>query len=564
MADAETATEQAGKLSWKFPRTFWFANGAELCERAAYYGMFITLMRYLNQDIGFTDAESGMITAWFASLLYLFPTFMGIMADKIGFKQALMLAFGVLTLGYGLLGSAGFEWFDAVSGRKPLAIIALTLIMLGGAVIKPVISGTVAKTSDDAHRARAMSIFYMVVNIGSFSGKGLAAHLNDALGLQYINFYAAGMTFIALVMVAIYYRNPDVAGVGKTVGEALRGLGRVMLNIRFVALIIIIGGFWAIQGQLYGAMPTYIERLLGSHYKPEWLANINPLVVVICVVPITHLVRHFKPANAIGIGLLIIPFTALLVALAPMLQRSVGDSLNLGITTMHPMILMFIIGIGLQGLAECFLSPKWLEFASKQAPKDEVGLYLGFSHLTTCVSWLFAFIMAGQLLTRYCPDPRTFEPEVRAEWRLATDQHYLFTVDHAFAGELSAGAPLPQGVVDGFAQHDVFVSAEATLSAGVPEGSDLDEQDKWTLIDGSAQYVLYAQALENPETGDRWTELLALSPVAHQPSGKLPAAYDQAHYIWYVFTAVGVSAFLGLLVFKFVTEAVDARREKTA
>ena len=57
----EHASEE-GRLTWKFPPTFWFANGAELCERAAFYGMFITLMRYLNTDIGFTDQESGLIS----------------------------------------------------------------------------------------------------------------------------------------------------------------------------------------------------------------------------------------------------------------------------------------------------------------------------------------------------------------------------------------------------------------------------------------------------------------------------------------------------------------------
>ena len=115
------------------------------------------------------------------------------------------------------------------------------------------------------------------------------------------------------------------AGTGKTLKEALSGLLKVMGNFRFLSLILIIAGFWAIQGQLYGAMPTFIERVLGKGYKPEWLANINPFTVVILVVPITHLVRHFRPVNAIGIGLFIIPFTALVIALGPLLESTVGQ-----------------------------------------------------------------------------------------------------------------------------------------------------------------------------------------------------------------------------------------------
>ncbi len=135
----EDSVQPPPKLSWRFPRTFWYANGAELCERAAYYGMFITLFRYLNTDIGFTDPQTGLITALFAGGIYFFPTFMGIMADKIGFKQALMVAFTLLTAGYALLGAYQL---------KTTAVLALVLIMFGGAIIKPVISGTVAKCSD--------------------------------------------------------------------------------------------------------------------------------------------------------------------------------------------------------------------------------------------------------------------------------------------------------------------------------------------------------------------------------------------------------------------------------
>jgi dipeptide/tripeptide permease len=575
---SQPTLEQPQKLSWRFAPTFWFANGAELCERAAFYGMFITLYRYLNIAIGFSDVETGWITAAFSSILYFLPTFMGIMADKIGFKQALLIAFALLSGGYGLLGA-----FQA----KSTALLSLAMIMFGGAIIKPVISGTVAKTSDDHHRARAMSIFYMVVNIGAFTGKTVAAPLNEHLGLQYINFYASGMCLVALLLVATFYRNPDIEGVGKTVGEALRGLGRVMGNFRFLSLIIIIGGFWAIQGQLYASMPTYIERLLGKGYKPEWLANINPFVVVVCVVPITHLVRNFKPANAIGIGLLIIPFTALVVALGPVIEGFTGESVALGPVALHPLVLVFIIGIALQGLAECFLSPKWLEFASKQAPKGEVGLYLGYSHLTTFFAWFFGFVLAGYLLAGYCPDPKTLMPEVRDEWRLATDPNYRFALQEDLYGDVKDGATVSPGLRQAFAAHGISLPADARLALDEPEGRwTAKAEDRWNIVGTgySIQKVEYKigdlpdELVEKLDTEDHplveveWQEdgrgvvieYIVLADKA-RPRKEMPAVpnvYDHAHYIWYAFTGVGFTAFFALLVFKFITEAIDRRRTR--
>lgn len=53
-----------------------------------------------------------------------------------------------------------------------------------------------------------------------------------------------------------------------TVEEALAGLIKVMCNSRFMALIVIVAGFWAIQGQLYATMPKYMLRLVGEGSKP--------------------------------------------------------------------------------------------------------------------------------------------------------------------------------------------------------------------------------------------------------------------------------------------------------
>ena len=407
--------------TWRFPATFWFANFAELFERAAFYGMFISLQLYLVGEVGFTDVSAGAVSACFSFLLYLMPAFLGPLADKIGFRAALILAFALLTGGYALLGALQI---------KTTVVVALALVVLGGAIVKPVISGTAAKCSDEFNRARAFSIFYFMVNIGSFSGKTFAPFIRQGfdlpgfghfeLGIRYVNFYAAAMAFIALIIVVIAYRNPDTAGVGRSFSEVFDSFVRVLCNGRFMCLIVIVAGFWTIQGQLYAAMPAYIIRLVGEQARPEWLANINPFVVVTCVVFVTHLVRNVKPENSIAISLAIIPFSALSMALAPILQRATGNSIDILGFAMHPITVMAIFGIAAQGLGECFLSPKFMEYASKQAPKGEEGLYLGFQNLHSSIAWFVAFVLSGFLLDRYCPDPnklKEIDPAAYAQWQ---------------------------------------------------------------------------------------------------------------------------------------------------
>jgi dipeptide/tripeptide permease len=389
--------------------------------------------------------------------LYFLPPFMGALADRIGFRQALILAFALLTVGYAALG---------LYPDKVAVSLALAVVAVGGAMVKPVISGTAAKCSDADNRARAFAIFYMIVNIGSFTGKSLAAPLRINWGLEYVNFCAAGMAFVALLLVVLFYRDVGVGGVTCSLREVAVGLARVVRNGRFMCLILIVAGFWLIQGQLYASMPKYITRLLGDTARPEWLANINPLVVVLLVTPITHLVRRFKAENAIAIGMAIIPLSALCVAGSAVVQAAAGDSVRVfGLVSMHPITLMVIIGIGLMGLAECFLSPKFLEFASKQAPEGQVGLYMGYQNLTAAVAWALGFFVSGFLLEAYCPDPKTLGSAGYAQW-------------------------------------------EAAIATG----------------------------------------------------GALPDAYSRAHYIWYVFCAIGLAALLAMIVFKYVTISLDRRR----
>jgi len=396
-----------GKTTWRFPRTFWTGNAAELCERAAYYGTFIALRTYLIRVVGLDDVQAGIVAGLFGGWIYLIPFFSGAIADRMGFRHALILAFALLTVGYGMLGV--FSTLTPVLG-------GLALIVLGGAFVKPVITGTVAKSSDSTNRARAFSIFYMVVNIGSFTGKTIVAPMRIQMGVETVPFFSAGASFFALILVMLIFWPPDDGEAQpKNLKETLQGMWMAMSNVRFLALILITAGFWSIQGQLYASMPDYVLRMAGETYKPEWYANVNPLVVVLFVVAITQLVRKWKPQNSMLVAMALIPLSSLAMASSSYFR---GNIEIFGISV-HPITLMMVIGIAIQGIAECFLSPKYLEFASKQAPRGKEGVFLGFAHINTFFAWIFGFIFSGYLLRAYCPEPSTLAPAIQEQHTLA-------------------------------------------------------------------------------------------------------------------------------------------------
>jgi len=407
--------------SWSFPKEFWLANLMELFERAAYYGFFVVLTLYLTDIVGFDDKATGVVAGVFFALLYFFPPFVGAIGDKIGFKNGLILAFALLTIGYFFLG---------VFHSKVLVIFFLSIVLIGGSFIKPLITGTVAKTTSEVNKARGFSLFYWVVNIGAFGGKTVVPSIRQGIGLEYVNFFSSGMAFLALLFAIFLFKaNDNNTGESKSFQDVFNALKKIFITPRLITLTLIVAGFWIIQHQLYATMPKYVIRLLGEDAKPEWLANVNPLVVVIFVVVITQLTKKYKAVTVMFWGMIIMPISGLAMAMSQSLETFTGPEVNMfGLFTMHPLTIMMIIGIGIQGLAECFISPRFLEYFANQAPEGEEGVYMGFSHLHSFFSALVGFIMSGFLLDAYCPDPKTLPVGLTEIQRAAyyTDAHILW------------------------------------------------------------------------------------------------------------------------------------------
>lgn len=419
-----------------FTRNFKIACIAELFERMAFYAIFIVLTIYLSTTLGFNDIEASVISGLFSGGLYFLPIFTGAYADKIGFRKSMLIAFSLLTTGYlglgilpTLLESAGLVSYGSTttfnglteSASRWAIIPILCILVIGGSFIKSIISASVAQETSESLRARGYSIFYMMVNIGSFTSKSIIDPLRNAIGDQayiYINFFSSVMTLVALIAIFLFYKSSQVSGQGKTLKEIAQGFMRIATNGRLLMLILIVTGFWMVQHQLYATMPKYVIRMAGETARPGWIANVNPFVVVCCVNFITRLMAKRSAVTSMNIGMFLIPISALLMACGNLLENDL-------IGGMSNITLMMIVGIVVQALAECFISPRYMEYFSLQAPKGEEGMYLGFSHLHSFLSSIFGFGLAGVLLTKYCPDPTLFES--REAWEAASvHAHYIW------------------------------------------------------------------------------------------------------------------------------------------
>jgi hypothetical protein len=277
-----------------------------------------------------------------------------------------------------------------------------------------------------------------MVNVGSFSGKTIVKPLRDSMGdegLVALNLFSAGATLLAFLAVLAFYKGSDRTGPTKTVADIWRSLVAVCSRVRLLILILIITGFWLVQGQLYATMPKYVLRMAGEGAAFSWYANVNPAVVVLTVALITQMMRRYSALTSMTVGMFIMPISAFAMAAGNM----IGAEHTFG---MHPVAFMMVVGIAFQGLAESFISPRFLEYFSLQAPKGEEGLYLGFSHLHSFLSYMIGFTISGVMLDRWCPEP-TGLPEAVQQQRL-----------EALAGR----APIPEAYAHAHYIWYVFVA----------------------------------------------------------------------------------------------------------
>ena len=141
--------ERLEEVRTGFERSFWVANVSEIFERLAYYGSFASLANYLRESLNFPTQQTGTLTGIFGGRGWFLAIFGGAVADRLGFRRALSLAYFILTAAYFLLGSISAPWLRPVRAAVPLELfvgVILILPALGIALVKPSVVGTTART----------------------------------------------------------------------------------------------------------------------------------------------------------------------------------------------------------------------------------------------------------------------------------------------------------------------------------------------------------------------------------------------------------------------------------
>ncbi len=436
------------RIFTKFKTVFWVSNIIELFERWAWYGFYMAFALYLVNSsdtgaLGLSQSQKGIIMGTGSMLLYLLPLFTGALADKLGYRRMLYLAFAFYISGFYMISS--FHSFRGV-------FFAFIWTCVGGAFFKPIISAMIARTTDKETSSIGFGIFYMMINIGGFIGPFIAGILLQK-SWDYVFYMSMGTIGFNFLITFLFFREPvardRVTSAGRTIFQALLNIRETLLNFKYVLFLLIMVLFWTAFNQLYYSFPVFVDHWVDTASLYRGIAAISPALAAaigtpegtITAVTLSSMDSFFIIVFQLMVSAFVMRFRPLSAMMGGILVLAGGLALMFSMQSGW----LILLGILIFGLGEMASSPKFTEYIGRIAPEDKKALFMGTSFLPIAAGHQLAGWLSGGIFERI------------------SDKYYLLAREVA-----TRGITLPE-ISETFSKNDFWQEAASRMGMNSAE-----------------------------------------------------------------------------------------------
>ncbi len=377
-----------------FPVNYWVVIMMEFFERGSYYGMMSILSVYMTDQLNFTKESVGAIKSTIQPMLYILPILFGAIGDRFGYKRVLTFAFILLGLGY---------FLTSQTTEYALVFGSLIIMAIGAGAFKPMISGTIARSTSEANSTLGFGIYYWSINLGAFLFPLiLVPYIKNTFGWQYVMLASAIATAIMLIPTFLIYKEPQKPKSSKGLALVLKEAVMVLSDFRFIGLIVIYSGFWILYFQMFDSVLWYVQKyvdatslnnfvngLLGGigininwKFDVEHVTVINAGTIILLQILVSNIVKHTK-------------------ALPTMIAGIAMGTIGMAILAINTNIWVFMIGITIFSIGEMTAHPKFISYVGLIAPEDKKALYLGYSFLYGVLGSFIGGILGANLYVHF-------------------------------------------------------------------------------------------------------------------------------------------------------------------
>lgn len=381
-----------------FPKNFWTVIVMEFFERGSYYGVMSVLSVYLVLDtakggLGFSKESVGVIKSTITPLLYLLPIISGALGDRFGYKKTLTFAFITLSLGY---------FLTSMATAYGLVFMSLILMVIGGGFFKPMISGTIARSTDETNSTLGFGIFYWTINLGAFIFPLILVPYLKNISWSLIFIMAAIGTGWLLIPNFLLYKEPPKPPSTKSLFEVFKGIILVLKDFRFVIMIVIYSFFWILYFQMFDTVLWYLKEYMDMTPVDN---AINSFLSIFVSNPNWKFdAEHVTVINAgtiILLQLLVSNITKRTKALPTMITGIAMATVGMAMLAVSMQAWVFMAGIIIFSVGEMTAHPKFISYVGLIAPEDKKALYLGYSFLYGVIGSGIGGILGANLYVHF-------------------------------------------------------------------------------------------------------------------------------------------------------------------
>ena len=385
----DTTPEKKPKIS-SFSKNYWIVILMEFFERGSYYGMMSILSVYMTDQLAFSKESVGVIKSTIQPLLYILPILSGAIGERFGYKKTLTFAFVFLGLGY---------FLTSQTTEYAMVFTSLIIMAFGAGAFKPMISGTIARETDESNSTLGFGIYYWSINLGAFLFPLiLVPYIKNTFGWQYVMLASAIGTASMLIPTFLVYKEPKKPENTKTIAEVLKGAVMVLTDVKFIGLVVIYSGFWILYFQMFDSVLWYVQAYVDAtsvdnfvngifsavginlnwKFDIEHVTVINAGTIILLQILVSNIVKHTK-------------------ALPTMIAGIAMGTIGMAILAINTNIWVFILGIVIFSIGEMTAHPKFISYVGLIAPEDKKALYLGYAFLYGVLGSLIGGVLGANL-----------------------------------------------------------------------------------------------------------------------------------------------------------------------
>jgi MFS family permease len=348
------------------PRTFWYLWTGALIDRLGTF-VYTFLALYLTRARHFTVAQAGFVIAlWGAGTFFAGPVG-GYLADHIGRRRTMLLAFMLSAAAMLHLGFARASWHIT---------LATPLLGFCSNLFRPAQHATVADVVAPADRTRAFGYLYWAVNLG-FAG---AAMLGGFLAERnFTLLFVADAITTAMFGLIVYLRVPETHPERDVVGRARPDLRVPLRDRSFVIFIVAQLLVMVVGSQGNSTLPIDLRDHGIAATTYGWLLSINGVMIVLLQPMAVRHVQRFDRGRVLALGALL-------------------QGVGFGLTCVGHSVAWYGFTVVVWTAAELLYSPVSPAVVSDLAPPSLRGTYQGVYSMAWGASAFFAPLLGSLLL----------------------------------------------------------------------------------------------------------------------------------------------------------------------